>query len=134
VVVERLGEEERSFGAPLFVTGPDVGDTQVKEAVHPVEIRKGFEEDLGLVGRRAAAGIENDPGIGQLDVAGIFWLDHFSAKNSDVEILRFFLIFHGKEMRDEEAFARNRLVGQIHAAASCEEPEPKERIPRTPEK
>jgi hypothetical protein len=28
VVVERLGEEERSFGAPLFVTGPDVGDAQ----------------------------------------------------------------------------------------------------------
>src|SRR2546425_7206609 len=37
VVVERLGEEDRSFGAPLFVTGPDVGDTQVKEAVRSEE-------------------------------------------------------------------------------------------------
>ena len=54
VIVERLGEEERSFGAPLFVTGPDVGDAQVEEAVHPVEIQRGFEEDIGLVRRRAA--------------------------------------------------------------------------------
>src|SRR3989442_15253726 len=58
VVVERLGEEERSFGAPLFATGPDVGDAQVEEAVHPVEIRRGFEEDIGLVRRRAATRIE----------------------------------------------------------------------------
>jgi hypothetical protein len=26
VVVERLGEEDSAFGAPVFVAGPDVGD------------------------------------------------------------------------------------------------------------
>ena len=97
VVVERLGEEERSFDAPLFVTGPDVGDAQVEEAIHPVEIQRGFEEDIGLVRRRAATRIENDPGIGELDIAGIFRLDYFPAKNADVEVLRFFLIFHCEE-------------------------------------
>ena len=121
VIVERLGEEERSFRAPLFVTGPDVGDAQIEEAVHPVEIQRGVEENIGLVRRRATTRIENDPGIGELDIAGIFRLDYFPAKNADVEVLRFFLIFHGEEMRDEKAFIGNRRVGQIHAVASCEQ-------------
>src|ERR1700730_10563365 len=67
------------------------------------------------MGSWATTGIENDPGVSQLDVAGIFRLDHFPAKNSDVEVLRFFLIPHGEEMRDEEAFVCNRRVRQIHA-------------------
>ena len=62
VIVERLGKKERSFFASLFVTGPYVGDTQVEEAIHSVEIRRCFEKDLWLVGSRATAGIENDPG------------------------------------------------------------------------
>jgi hypothetical protein len=42
VMVQLLGKKERSFVAPLFVTGPDVGDAQVKEAIHPVKIRRGL--------------------------------------------------------------------------------------------
>jgi hypothetical protein len=56
-----------------------------------------------------------DPGVSQLDVAGILGLDHFPAKDSDVEVLRFFLIPHGEEVRDEEAFVCNRCIRQIHA-------------------
>jgi hypothetical protein len=115
VIVERLGKKERSFVAPLFVAGPDVGDTQVKEAIHSGEIRRCFEEDLELVGSRATAGIENDPGVSQLDVAWIFRLDHSPAKNSYIEVLRFVLVGHGEEVRGEEAFVRNRRVRQIHA-------------------
>jgi hypothetical protein len=37
-------------------------------------------------------------------------------------------------MRDEEAFVCNRRVGQIHAAVTCEELEPKQRIPQAPGK
>src|SRR6516164_9023976 len=37
VIVERLSKKDRSFIAPLLVAGPDVGDTQVKEAIHLVE-------------------------------------------------------------------------------------------------
>src|SRR5215472_15847824 len=101
----------RSFVAPLFITGPDVGDTQVKEAIHSVEIRGCFQEHLRLVGSRATAGIENDPGISQFDVAWIFRLDYFPAKDSDVEVLRFFLVPDGEKVRREEAFVRNRRVG-----------------------
>jgi hypothetical protein len=98
VIIERFGKKERAFVAPLFVAGPDVGDTQVKEAIHSVEIRGCFEDDLWLVRSRATSGIDNDPGISQLDVAGIVRLDYFPAKNSDIEVFRFFLVPHGKEV------------------------------------
>jgi hypothetical protein len=94
VIVQRLSEEESSLVAPLFVAGPDVGDAEVKKAIHSIEIRRGFEEDSWLVGSRAAAGIENDPGVSQLDVARIFRRS-LSPKDSDVEVLRFFLILDG---------------------------------------
>ena len=58
----------------------------------------------------ATAGIANDPGISRLDVAGIVWLDHFPAKNSDIEVLRLFPIPNGEEVRREEAFLWNRRV------------------------
>src|SRR5215472_2505202 len=111
VIVQRLSKKERAFVAPLFVAGPDVGDPQIEEAIHSVEIRRCFEKNLWLVWSRATAGIENDPGIRQLDVAGIFCLDRFPAKNADVEVLRFFLVPYGEEVRGEESFVCNRLVG-----------------------
>jgi hypothetical protein len=48
-------------------------------------------------------------------VTGIVWLDHFPAKNSDVEVLRFVLVAHREEVSCEEAFVRNRRVRPIHA-------------------
>jgi len=109
-IVQRLGKEERSFVAPLFVAGLDVSDTQVEKTIHSIGIRRSLEEDLWLVASRATAGIENDPCIRQLDVAGIFRLDDFPAKNSDIEVLRFVLVAHGEEVRGEEAFVCNRRV------------------------
>jgi hypothetical protein len=38
VIVQRFGQKKRSFFAPLFLAGPDVGDAQVEETVHSVEI------------------------------------------------------------------------------------------------
>ena len=80
-IVQRLGKEERSFVAPLFVARPNVGNAQVKEAIHSFEIGRGFEEDLWLIGSWTTTGIENDPGDSQLDVAGILRLDHVPAKD-----------------------------------------------------
>jgi hypothetical protein len=39
-------------------------------------------------------------------------------KNSHVEVLRFLLIPHREEMRDEKAFACHRRIRQIHGVAS----------------
>ena len=105
-----LGKKKRSFAAPLFVAGPDVGDTQIKEAIYSVQMRRCFKKDLWLVGSRATAGIENEPRISQLDVAGIFRLDQFPAENSDRVVPRFFLVAHGEEVSCEEAFVCNRRV------------------------
>ena len=74
VVIERLSEKDRTFFTPLFVTGPDVRDPQIEEAIHCVEISGRFEKNLRLVGRWTATGIENDPRVGELDVAGILRL------------------------------------------------------------
>ena len=93
----------------MFVAVPDVGDTQIKEAIDSVQIRRCFKKHLWLVGSRATAGIENDPRISQLDVAGIIRLDQFPAKNSDIEVLRFLLVAHGEEVSCEEAFVCNLL-------------------------
>ena len=49
--------------------------------------------------------------VSQLDVARIFRLDHFPAKNSDIEVLRSFLIPDGEEVRGEEAFVCNGRFG-----------------------
>src|SRR5208282_348453 len=49
VIVQWLGKKERSFVAPLFVAGPDVGDTQIKEAIYSVQIRRCFKKDLWLI-------------------------------------------------------------------------------------
>ena len=42
VIAQRLGQEEGSFVAPFLVAGPDVGDTQVEEAIRSFEIRSRF--------------------------------------------------------------------------------------------
>src|SRR5215831_102261 len=48
------------------------------------------------------------------DVARIFRRDHFPAKNSDIEVLRFFPVPDCEEVRREEVFVCNRLVRWIH--------------------
>ena len=67
------------------------------QAIDSVQIRRRFKNDFWLVGSRAAAAVENDPRILELDVAGIFWLDQFPARNSDIGVPRSFLALHGKE-------------------------------------
>ena len=111
VIIQRLGEKGHPFVSPLLVAGPDVCNTQIKEAIHSVYIRRCFKDDLRFVGSRPTPGIENDPGVSQLDVARIFWLDHFPTKNSDIEVLRFFLVPDREEVRGEETFVWNWRVG-----------------------
>lgn len=110
VIVGRLGKKERTFFAPLSVAGTDVGDTEIEEAVCPVQIRRRFSEDLWIVGSWATAGIENDPRITQLDRAGIVWLDRLPAENPDIEVPRFVPVADGKELSREEAFVCNQRV------------------------
>src|SRR6202046_3829185 len=115
VIVERLGEKDSSLGAPFFVASLNVGYSQIQEAVRSVWIRRRFEDHLGLIRRRPAPGIQNEPGVCQLDVARIFRLHHFPAKNSSVKILRFLLIPHSEKMRDVKSLVCNRRVRQFHA-------------------
>ena len=62
---------------PLLVAGPDVGNTQIEEAIHSIQSRGRVKKDLRLVGSRATAGIENDPRVSQIDVARLSGLITF---------------------------------------------------------
>jgi hypothetical protein len=113
----------------LFVASPDVGDTQIKKAIHSVQVGGMFEEDFRLVGSWAPAGIENDPRVSQLDVTGIFRFDHFAAKNSNVEFLLLFLSLYGEEMCDEQAFRCDRSVWQIHTVSPVIDTKMRRKLP-----
>jgi hypothetical protein len=75
----------------------------------PLSIASGMQiliEPAALRHQSRRVGFEQlDDGIGCM-----FVLDHFAAKNSDIEILRFILVAHGKEVSCEEAFVCNRRV------------------------
>ena len=70
VVIERRGEEMGALGTPIFVAGPDIRYAQVQEAAHSVQLGRRFQDHFGLVGRWFAAGIKDEPRIGQLNVQG----------------------------------------------------------------
>jgi hypothetical protein len=75
-IAQRLGKKDSTFVAPLFVAGPDVGDAQIEEAIHFVEIRRRFQKDLRLVRSRATAGVENigsTYGAIRYGIDPIFW-------------------------------------------------------------
>src|SRR3981189_2028197 len=80
VIIEGLGEEPSALLGPLFIACVNVCDAPIEEAAHPIQISGWREPYIGLVRRRTSAGIEDDPGILQLDVAGIFLLHDFSAQ------------------------------------------------------
>src|SRR5258708_36738833 len=75
---------------------------------------------IGLVGRRTSAGGKDDPGIFQLDVAGIFLLYDFSAQDADVKFLGFCLVLHGEKVRNKKSLLRYRYVGWAHDHTSSE--------------
>lgn len=112
-----LGNGSIRKNAPLspLVAGPDVGDTQIKDAIDSVQIRRCFTKDLWLIESRATAATENDPRIRQLDVAGIFWLDRFPAKNSAIEVPR---VFPGPHREDSE-LRRSLPVQSARWVDSC---------------
>ena len=89
MVVEWLGEELRTFRGPSFVAGANVCHAKIEEAAHPLQILGRSEPYIGLVGRRTTAGVEDDPGILQLDVAGIFPSYDSSSQDAGIEFLGF---------------------------------------------
>ena len=81
-----VGKKGRSFVAPLFVAGPDVGDTQIKEAIDSVPIDGVSRRTSGL------SGVGPPPELRMIHVLASLMcrdcrLDHFPAKNSDIEVL-----------------------------------------------
>jgi len=68
----------------MFVTRPNVRDTQIEEAVYSVEIRRGLRRTSGLSGVGPPPELRTIQRLASFDVAGILRLYHFPAKNSDI--------------------------------------------------
>src|SRR5918912_3463138 len=79
-VVFRLGEELGALGGPLPVCPLDVGDADVEEAADLVRIRWRGEDDGGLVIGRAAALVEDQPGVSDLQDDGVTLAEHLSVE------------------------------------------------------
>src|SRR3977135_2358580 len=92
VIIEGLGEKPSAFLGPLFIACVNVCDAQIEEAAHAIRIIWWREPYVRLVRRRTSAGVEDDPGILQLDVAGIFLLHDVSAQDADVKFLGLCLV------------------------------------------
>jgi hypothetical protein len=67
LVLFRRRQELSTPGAPFGVHGLDVFDPDIEEAADPVRIAWRLQGDRGLVVGRAAAGIDDDPRVGQRD-------------------------------------------------------------------
>jgi hypothetical protein len=49
-ILQGFGKKDRAFAAPSSVAGADVCDAQIEEAIHSVEVRWCFKQDLWLIG------------------------------------------------------------------------------------
>jgi hypothetical protein len=113
VVIQWFGQKLSSLRLPLRIASADVGHSQVQEAANNVQFARGFKDHLGLIGRRAASRVEHDPGVGQPDVTGIFWLYHFFAQDGYIELPGFRLVLYGQKVCDEEAVLGYWGVGYV---------------------
>jgi hypothetical protein len=68
LVLPRRRQELGTTRAPFGVHLPDVIDTDIDEAAHPIWVAGRRQGDLRLVVGRASASIDDDPTIGQCNV------------------------------------------------------------------
>jgi hypothetical protein len=84
-VLFRRGQEFSAPGAPFGVYGIDVRHPDIKEAADPVGITWRLQDDRRLVVGRAAAGIDDDPAVGERDIDRIAGKFHPAAEYLGVE-------------------------------------------------
>src|SRR5215472_15659609 len=84
------GDELRSPAAPQVVAGLDIGDPDIQEAVEMIGIGDA-EGHRWLVGRPAAADVDDHPDVGELEVPGriaVASAQDASAEHALVEVER----------------------------------------------
>src|SRR5580692_2541324 len=73
----------------------------------------GVRKTCGLSGVGPSAGVQNDPRVRQLDVAGVLRFNDLTAQHVDIELCRAFLVGDGGEMRDVKAFFGDGASGRF---------------------
>src|SRR5579872_3731220 len=101
--IDRFGEELRALGRPVGVYGGDVGNTDIQERADPVRIVRGLERDRGFVVRGAAAGVDDDPAVGQRHDRRLAIHQRLATENLGVEGPRAVDIVGDEEMCEHDA-------------------------------
>src|SRR6266852_2451540 len=117
-VVLRLGKELGALRRPFLVGLLDVSDTNVEECACAVGVGRGRESDAGLVVRRTAAHIENQPRVRYLHDHRVAVQENLPVEQRPIELTGPVLIGNHKKMRDDEAVLRRRKVLWIHLTTS----------------
>src|SRR5580698_15845 len=70
VFVFRLGDERGAAAFPLRIVNLNLRDADIHEAAHLIGVGRNAEYHRRLVRRRTAARIDDQPGVGDLQIAG----------------------------------------------------------------
>src|SRR5215467_6878862 len=119
-----LGEELGTPRRPLLVCLSDVGDPDVEECAGTTWVGGRGERDRGLVISRAAAVIEDEPGVHDLQDDRVAFTRHRRPEHRSVEVPRAVLVGHYEEVGDDEAVRRVREIAVVHLKPPSENGRP----------
>src|SRR5438128_8014958 len=100
---------------PVLVDLADVRDPDVEEGARAVWIGRGGQGNRGLVIGRAAALVEDQPGVGDLHDDGVALQYYLAVEDLAVKVAGPVLVGDHQELGDDEAVFRCRKVTRVHA-------------------
>src|SRR5436190_18102334 len=128
--VLRRSQELRAARTPLLIDRLNLRDADVEEAADPVGIGRRLEDHGGLVLRRSATQVDDDPAIGQRDDRGLALEDSFAAEDVHVEAARALDIVGDNEMSEGDYLPGRGELGHRYLLGRIERP--RRTVPETP--
>src|SRR5713101_4565299 len=117
-MILRLGEELGALRRPFLVGLGNVGDANVEECARAVGVRRRSESHGGLVVRRTATDIEDQPGVRNLHDDRVALEENLAVEQRSIELTGPVLVGnHQKVRNDETAFRRGKVL-RVHLTSS----------------
>ena len=109
-----LGQELDTLRRPLRVGRGDVGDPDIEERAGVVRVIRRRERHRGLVIGRAAAGVEEEPAVGDLQDDRVAFHHHLRPEHRPVKLAGPVLVRDHQEVSEHEPALRGRGVVIAH--------------------
>src|SRR6267378_4790423 len=113
-VVLGLGQEFGTLGGPFPISLGDVRDADVQECADTVWVGRRGKSHRGLVVGRPTSGVEDQPGVRDLQDDGVALKQNLTIKNGLVEVAGPILVGNNQKICDDEANSRRRKVIRVH--------------------